>query len=804
MARTFLGALLASSALSFAAPAMAQASTETNDQASADRSYAGEVIVVTARRREENVQDVPAVIDTVSFEDIAELNLRDFTEVQALVPGLELRNEANGLGSSAQIRGVAFDINASTQPSVDFYLNDAPIDGPLILQGMFDVGQIEVSRGPQGTLRGRSSPSGAIVVGTKKPDLYQIGGNFSATANDIGGFNFNGGVSFPLIEGVLGLRIAGLYTEGDANRVKTINTDVDGRGPHNRTESFRASLVIEPADFLRFEGVYQRSDVTRRSYDPYVSFNLIDPTSPVSPMLITPKDRLSIQETPRLVDQVFDIYNWRAEGRFGGQVLIYQGQLAESDVHSRTNLDGANFFDGFDTFKYADSFSRLRSHEIRLQNEERVFGFLDYVGGYFYQKRKTPTDLLQQDAVQLPPNFGGGFFINELKIHSPDEFKENSFFGNLTAHIGDRFELSAGARHLHFQSPAGVITVGSNNIPGARKVDEKDVIYNLSAKYSISPDVMIYANTGTSRRPGPTIVGVFSVQQSDLMRSFISLDSETSQSYELGLKSTLFDGKLRFNITGYYQEFDNYAYKLTSPVFFRNFTYNLSNFTIVETIGNDSQFAAAVPLEVKGIEMQLAATPFDNFDVSLVAAYADGKVKNGLIPCNDLDGDGVPDSTTTTPTVAQLQAAYPTDYIGSCRVSIRSSNQPPFSATLQASYTVPLNDKMDAFGRGLFNFLGKSRNVPTNAFDDIGAYGLLNLYAGVRDPQGAWEVSFFAKNILDTTKVTSVSGPGVTGYQIPTGPASAIGAAVTSTYGPVGLTAPREFGINLRYSFGSR
>lgn len=808
MGKSLITALFATTAMSLASPAIAQSVSSANsdsDQVRMASSDEMEVIIVTARRRDENVQDVPVVINTVSAEDIAELNLRDFNEVQTLVPGLQLRNEGNGIGASAQIRGVAFDITASTQPSVDFYLNDAPIDAPIILQGMYDIGQVEVTRGPQGTLRGRSSPSGAIVITTKKPNLYEFGGNISATANDIGTMNFNGGIGGPIIEGVLGLRVAGLYSEGEANRVRTIDFDLDGRDPYTSTKAVRATAVFEPADFLRFEGVYQRADIFRRSYDAYASFNLFDPTTPESPVLIEPEDRLSIQEDPRRIEQTFDVYNWRAEGRFAGQVLIYQGQRADTVVLSRQNADLGNYFDGFDTYQYADSRSKLTSHEIRLQNEERVFGFLDYVGGYFYQNRNSPTKLVRQDAVFLPPAFGGILVsVADTNILSPSEFKENSFFGNVTAHISDRFELSAGARYIHFESPEGLITVGSFQLPGAREVDEKDVIYNLSAKYSISPDVMVYASTGTSRRPGPTIVGVFSAQQSALMRSFISLDSETSTSYELGLKTTLFDGKVRFNVTGFYQEFDNYAFKLTTPVFYQGFTF-IPGSGLVPTVSNDNQFAAAVPLEVKGIEMELGATPFHNFDVSLVAAYADGKIKNGLIPCDDLNGDGVPDSLNAAPTLDQLQAAYGTDYIGSCNVTQRSSNQAPFSATLQASYTVPINANLDGFTRGLFNFLGKSRNVPTNTFDDIDSYGLLNLYAGVRGTNGGWEVSFFAKNVLDTTKVTSVSGPAVTGYQV-YNPITqqATGSSYTSPYAVVGLTAPREFGVNVRFSFGSR
>ncbi|MCB2080256.1 MAG: Plug domain-containing protein, partial [Novosphingobium sp.] len=128
-------------------------------------------IIVQARRRDESLQEVPLVVNAVTSEEIDKLNLRDGTEIQNLVPGLQLSNNANGIGASGQVRGVQYDANTSANPTVAFYFNDAPIDGGSVLQAMYDIGQVEVLRGPQGTLRGAASPSGSITFTTRKPDL---------------------------------------------------------------------------------------------------------------------------------------------------------------------------------------------------------------------------------------------------------------------------------------------------------------------------------------------------------------------------------------------------------------------------------------------------------------------------------------------------------------------------------------------------------------------------------------------------------------------------------------------------------
>ena len=194
------------------------------------------------------------------------------------------------------------------------------------------------------------------------------------------------------------------------------------------------------------------------------------------------------------------------------------------------------------------------------------------------------------------------------------------------------------------------------------------------------------------------------------------------------------------------------------------------------------------------------------FDLSIVAAYTSGKIKNGLIPCDDLNGDGIPDVVTTAPSLAQVQAAYGANHVGACRTNQRSSNQSPLSATIQASYALPVSDTIDFFTRGLLAYQGDSLNDPSNAFDDVGSYGLLDLYAGIRDPKGAWEVNFFAKNVFGTAKATSFGTPATTSYQELQPPtfATTAGATATSTYSIINTTRPREFGLNVRFAFGAR
>ncbi|MCB2078222.1 MAG: TonB-dependent receptor, partial [Novosphingobium sp.] len=726
---------------------------------------------------------------------------------------------ANGIGGSGQLRGVQYDINSGADPTVAFYFNDAPIGAAIILNQMYDVGQVEVQRGPQGTLRGQATPSGSITFTTTKPNLYEAGGTISASLNDIGTYNGKAALNIPIIEEVLGIRLSGVIDENNANRVKSIVSDAPLLKPFAKTQSGRIVATFRPSDWLKLEGMYQVMERDSSFYEQYASFSLRDTTAPASPVLIKPKDRLSILASPRYVNQKFDIYNWRGEVRFGGQVLIYQGSHTVLDVNSNSNQDQANFIDGLDVFQINTTLGKNTSHEIRLQNEDRLFGMLDYVVGFYRNTATTDIGLIQETPVLFPsfipsppfPAFLAGLAGTVATVaNTPIDRvqdganKETSFFGNVTAHIGDSTHVSGGLRFINLKRPDSFLQIGSNLIPNGTAVDENEVIYTASVQHFFTPDLMVYGSTGSSFRLGPSIFNS-TPSRSARITSFLSLASEKSKSYEIGLKSTWLDGRLTFNLTGYHQKFDNYPFKLTAPIFFIDTSF--ASGAPVPAVGSSAQFGAAVPVKVNGVEAELAWKATPELNLGLIASYSDGKIKNGVIPCNDLNGDGVPDVVTAAPTVSELQAAYGADLIGACSVSQRSSFQPPFSATAQAEYAFPVSGRIDAFARGLFSYFGSSKGEPTNAFDDVDSYGLLNLFAGLRGSEGEWELNFFAKNVFDVVKATTFNPPATTSYQeltLASGLRGTQGKSFTSPYSVITTTPPREFGINLRLSFGSR
>jgi iron complex outermembrane receptor protein len=105
------------------------------------------------------------------------------------------------------------------------------------------------------------------------------------------------------------------------------------------------------------------------------------------------------------------------------------------------------------------------------------------------------------------------------------------------------------------------------------------------------------------------------------------------------------------------------------------------------------------------------------------------------------------------------------------------------------------------FGRGLYSYYTSNEQDPNNIYDNVGGYGLLNVYAGLRSGDGAWEVSLFARNVLETEEILNAGNSAqATAYTTPTG----VGTSLAGPYTQATFTPPREIGLNLRYAFGSR
>lgn len=839
------GIILGASLLAFSSPALAQ----ERGARSGEKSVAMEsVIIVTARRRDESVQDVPGVVNAVTSDALGKLNIRDFKDISTIVPGLDLApNNApvsgTGIGSISTVRGVAFDVGAAgNNGTIQFYMNDAAVDSGTLFTGMFDVGRIEVLRGPQGTLRGRSAPSGSINIIFKRPDLYEVGGNASFTVNDIHGYNFNGALNVPVIAEKLAVRIAGMVSDDQFNRVRPLaraSSQVPVNRSDNETNGIRVSVSADPFEgLLKLDFMYQSIDRKNVFYDQVQSISEFAGTA-AGAEFIGARDRKGVPSFAKDYKYRFKTYQWQAQLSHWDQQLTYIGHLQRNDIRTTNPFDPAAVFDNpFGPLMVSDALGRSHptgdiagldqytetaadsdSHEVRLQNEVRLFGMIDYTVGYLNYRADTPSALERYGATVALPSFTGGqptiLFVLKAPFIRYNKTNEESVFGNLNFHLGERTELSAGIRRIWYKVNSGLLNLDaggaaagvpvSYDFPAGLTVDnlalkqdesKRATVYIASLKHNFTDTLMAYSTYGRAWRPGRVLIGTPPNPASELWTSFLNSGDETSDSYEVGVKSEWFDQRVVFNLSGYYQKFRNYGYSANNVL------------TVVPSTvagGTPSitprNFLATVPVEVKGIEAELMARPTDRWTLGATLAFADGKIKNGLIPCVDVDGDNVPD--TAVPNPAAYATAAGADNVNGCRVTQKSNNAPRWSGTVQAEYAMPLATLGDGYLRGLLSWKGDSSGNPTNPNDSVKAFGILNLYGGLRAVDGSWDISVYAKNVAKTFRVLDrTSAP------LSTLIASAIpGISIPSTgngYYGITVTEPREFGINLRVAFGSR
>jgi iron complex outermembrane receptor protein len=858
MTRLITLALASASIAAMASAAAAQnvATTPAAPAAApAEEATLGE-IVVTARRRSESLQNVPQSVAAVTADTLQKLNITQFTDIQTVVPGLSLSNSTNGYTASASMRGVTFDVNtAAPLGTVAMYMNDAPVQTSLLFNSQFDIGQVEVLRGPQGTTRGVSAPSGAMTATTHRPNLSESGGYANVTATDQHGRNAQGALNIPVINDVLAVRLAGVIDQNDAGGVRSIHSSAQ---PSAKTVAERLSVAFEPSDRLNANLMYQHLDNRFQTFDQVSGLGASDPSFPagfraayaaINPPL-SPFDRAAVEDGVSDARTHQDMVIANIDSRIFGQHLSYVGSYQHTKTHARNlglvnNADVGNIVPGLEFFNYENVGQEQTTHELRLASDPAPGRFFDYTVGAFYNWSRA------FGVVHSPDRFTLGAFGSPALAPNPAAYdpryvlfnsytntgganQETSLFGNVTLHLGDKTELSGGIRHIWSvvtKSPVFNAAPGLGALPpaflpllgfpglgggcgplsntysgfcdvpiplslaglapttslGSRSSDTPN-IYNVSLSHQFSRDLLAYVNTGTSYRPGffsPGIQGVIATSPPDAaLQALSNHPAERSRSYELGVKWTFLDGKARLNADIYRQRFSNFT------MFVPNINYLTAPAGAPGSAQQNFAFTQPVDTLVQGFEVDAALQVTREWNVGLLASYADSKVESGQVVCNTFDAAGNP-----TFNHAGLISFCPG---GS------ASRLPYWNATLTSEYDHPVADNMDGFVRGLFSFYPENKNRMEPNFT-VPSYGLLNLFAGVRSQDGAWEVSLFAKNLLQNETVLdkSPTAANLNGLLI-RGLGYAGAFPATSGYYATQVTPPREVGVNVRYAFGSR
>ncbi|WP_406852278.1 TonB-dependent receptor [Brevundimonas sp. BH3] len=538
-------------ALLVAAPAFAQTSEDT--------ASVGD-IVVTAQRRSESIRDVPFAVTAMNTETLAAVNAggADVLALAGRVPSLNVESSNGRYAPRFYIRGfgnVDFDFTASQPVSV---VMDEVVLESVYLKGfpLFDVKQMEVLRGPQGTLFGRNTPAGVVKVDTTKPgDVLEGFGQLSV--GNYGSYRAESGVTLPLSD-TLSLRVSGLLNHRDDwvnNAYDASFANSDGKELGNfEDRAARAHLAWTPTERLSVLGTLQVRD-----YAGTGTLNRANALTKGSNKLNDNYDRDTVyydggrnnfqkQNTLSQSLQVaYDFGNMTLTGVVGA----YQGQSkGNGDIDGGvTNpaLAGTDFYTLFPVESGTDH-SDLAQHTYELRLASNGDNRLNWQVGAFYFQDRFNLVSNTYDGV------GGLYPIKQTDIIQKSD--SWSVFGQANYKLTEALKVTGGLRYTEDnRNYRGNITVDVKNpanvlLPTSTvAVGDEQVSWDISALYEVNSDWNVFARVANGYR-GPSIQG-------RSLPVLTTADSETVMSYEAGFKARLWDGRARLNGTAYFYEVDD-------------------------------------------------------------------------------------------------------------------------------------------------------------------------------------------------------------------------------------------------------
>ena len=632
-AASMIAALVAGVVHAQQAP-IAASKTEATDQL--------DTITVTATKRSESLQSVPVAITVMSGDKLEQLNLNNMTTITSQVPTLNFRANASNKDTALFIRGVG---TISTSPGVEPTVSSV-VDGVVFPRpgmatlDLMDVERIEVLRGPQGTLFGKNASAGVINI-VSKPIQPGTERYVDLSYFDKGEKRLRAGASGELSQGVLA-SFTGFVGEYDGNVQNTfLNRKVNG---YDRAGMrVKVEMATGKDSKLTLIGDYSKADDTGIR-GPFIRSSTAIAAA-IAPIVPSRENRsVSTDVLERVDDKNGGLsaqLDWNLAGNAMTWISAYREwkniQFQDIDGTAPTPLNSqiAQLSDR------GDLKSTVFTQELRLASPKGAF--FDYVAGVYYMRNKT-DETYRRDVVRCAttsanlPNgltpcatplndFGRAVYGTLAK--SASLFGEGSlnFSKDLRGIIGLRYtDDDLSYYHSRTSTAAAAIPgVQPNRAPAASSTKETGVSGRVGPQFDVSKEVSVYA-TYSKGYKGPAYNAFFNMQPNQE----VALSPETSKGYELGLKSTLLDNKLRFNVAVFDTKYKGYQ---------ANFPDNVAG-TIV------TRFINAGDVSTKGVEIDMEAKLSKQFTLALAVANTKARVDRFNCPagavCPNLNGSPLP------------------------------------------------------------------------------------------------------------------------------------------------------------------
>ena len=582
-----------------------------------------EEVVVTAQKREQNVQDVGIAISAVTGEQMRQLGYTNAQQVTALAPGVHTVQPNGEANYAIAMRGVAAnDFTTNVESPVAIYLDEVYISqmsGSGFM--LFDMERVELLRGPQGTLYGRNATGGLAHFVTVKPS-QEVSGYGQLTVGSYDQVKFEGAVGGGLAEGI-SARVS-VATHDNNGYVR--NRLLDERLNNANEWTGRVQVLFEPSDSFDVLLNYRRSeqDIDTGFFE-HVSANVSG--------VLTPNE---VNQVLGYIDNDGDVYEGDYD-RGGHNDLVTEGFTATAnwdfDNFTLTSITDystvtRDYIEDSDASPVPLFNFFLTTDAEQFSQEVRVSGStdtVDWVAGVYYldlsvdDSNGAETDPFIDPAGDTPDITG---------LDNPYETNTESWsvFGQIERRLGDNLTGILGARWIRDEKdhnyvvnvvdfiPGTVQRNGNPNIlvqlanySGQREDDEFSV--RAALNYDLGEDVMIYGSWNRGVKGGGYNAPVFPLNPPlGYDDATMSYDPEQLDAFEVGFKSRLAGGLAIFNGAAYYYDYKDYQ------------AFQIIGLDTITTNANADSY---------GFELELQATPGDGLDVILGMAYNDIEVSLG-------------------------------------------------------------------------------------------------------------------------------------------------------------------------------
>jgi iron complex outermembrane receptor protein len=703
--------------------------------AKAEDSNQLETITVTATKRTEPLQSVPIAITVMSGDKLEQANLNTLGAISAQAPTVNFRANASNKDTSLFIRGVG---TISTSPGVEPTVSMV-VDGVVYARpgqatlDLMEVDRIEVLRGPQGTLFGKNASAGVINI-VSKPISSETEKFVDASFFQRNERRLRTGVSGEITPGMLG-SFAALIGTYDGNITNVLNGDrvsgYDRRGARGKIE-----LTFSKDVKGVFIADYATADDTG-SRGPFVRATGVIPAA-ILPVVPSLQNRSVATDVKERVDDTNLGFSGQVDWSVGGATVTSISAYRVWKNIQFQDIDGTSTVNN--QIAALSDRGQLRSEQIsqELRLASQTGKFFEYVAGLYYMRTKT-DEVYRRDVRRCNgtlPNLASGItpcaalFLDNGVATYGTLGKSGSLFGeskfNFSPVLRGIFGLRYTTDDLSYYH--GRVSTAAVQIPGVRvtranttgSTSQNGVSGRIGPQFDLNKDITMYA-TYSKGYKGPAFNAFFNMSAID----DFALAPEKSKGFELGVKSTLLDNRLRLNVAAFDTKYSGYQ---------ANFPDIVSG-TVV------TRFINAGDVSTKGFELDFDAKISKQFTIAGAFAKTNARIDRFNCPatatCPDLNGAPLPSA-------------------------------PDRKANVRANY------KMDV-GRGLKLDLGADYSWQSEVQFDLSratntiqpSYGIVNMSIALSNPASGWRVAVLGKNLADKSYAAFLASGANTQRSVP-------------------------------------